>query len=268
MSTTSGTPSPARSVTATDASEPIDREVGGMHLEDAAGVLAHRGDVVVAHRPVGGAHLANARTGRGDEVGQTESVADLDHLATAPDNVAALGQCCHGQDQGGRSIVDHEHVARVRQRGAQSGQRAASTGRARPGGKVELHVDVAGGGHQRIARRGRERRAAEVGVENHAGGVEHGVQRRRVRREVAEDILKQRIWVDGATAHALLAGPHHGAHQWAAEADQRFAQLGAVENDVRRGDGTTRVREHLLQPSRGGGGGRESNPPGRDTRPL
>ena len=69
--------------------------------------------VVAQGRAVGRADLAQARTGGGDQVGQAEPVADLDHLAPADDHLTAGGQRGGGEDEGGGAVVDGEDRAGV-----------------------------------------------------------------------------------------------------------------------------------------------------------
>ncbi len=103
-STTTGTPRVARVADPHGGGEALDAEVARVHLEDAAGVRADGSGVVVQRGAVRRAHLAQPGAGRGDEVGQPEAVAYLDHLAAADDDLAARGQRRRGEDEGGGPV--------------------------------------------------------------------------------------------------------------------------------------------------------------------
>ncbi len=96
--------------------EPLDLVVRRVDLEDHRRVGRDRLLVVGHGRAVGGADLGEPRAGGGEQVGETEPVADLDQLAPADDDLPARGQRGGGQDEGGGVVVDHAGRLRVRAR--------------------------------------------------------------------------------------------------------------------------------------------------------
>ena len=159
--------------------ETFDAKVAGMHLEQAAGVRSDGARVVLQPSAVGGADLAQPSPGRRNEVGQPEAGADLDQLTPADDHLATGGERGGGQYQRGRAVVDHQRVLGVRAGGEQCGASGVPPSGPLAGGQVELHVDVAGRGDQRVDGCSRQRCPTQVGVHHHPGRVQHRAQRRR-----------------------------------------------------------------------------------------
>jgi len=152
-------------------------EVAGQDLEHERGRAGQRALVVREVGAVGGAHLHQARAGGGKDLGDAERAADLDQLAARDHDLAAARVRRHGQQQGRGVVVDDERGLGAGGRDEQAGE-AAQAVAAAPAGAVEL--EVAGGVGERGQRGGdlaRQRRAAEVGVEEDAGGVEHPFER-------------------------------------------------------------------------------------------
>ncbi len=153
------------------------REVAAVHDEDGAGVGADRRLVVGEMRAIGGAHLAEARAAPRENVGDAEGTADLDQLAPADDDLLPGGHGVERQHQGPGRVVHHQRVGGA---GEPRELRAAVIGAtaARAAVQVELEGAVAGrDGLDRADRGGRERRAAEVGVQHDAGGVDDARER-------------------------------------------------------------------------------------------
>ncbi len=186
--------------------EPLDAVVGGVHLEYEAGV---RGDgllVVLGGRPVGGADLPQPGAGTGEQVGKAEPVADLDQFAAADDDLpAAAGQRGGREDEGGRVVVHH---AGRGGRGNRPPQRLDDAAAPLPGPRPRLQVelDVAGPrrGEQRVRRRAAERRAAQVGVHEDAGGVDDRGKRRGGRRQFRRRRVGHQVRGDLAAAGPVL----------------------------------------------------------------
>ena len=127
--------------------------------------------VIVDARAVGGADLAQRRAGARHDLGDAEAIADFDQLAARDYHLAARRQFVERQQQRRGIIVDG------------NGGRAQQPLQQRPGVdialaalagcKIVFQVGVAG----LEGKRG-QRRASQVGVEHHAGGVDDAPQRR------------------------------------------------------------------------------------------
>ena len=160
--------------------EADDAVVGGVHAQQQRGLGRDRALVVGGRRAVRRAHLDQAGAARGEDVGDAEAVADLDQLAARDEHVAARGERAQHEHQRGGVVGDGEPGLGAGQRGDQRRDgvlaRAAAARR-----EVELEVGVAAGdGVGRGQRLAGERRAAEVGVDDHAGGVHDRPQVRRL----------------------------------------------------------------------------------------
>ena len=177
-----------------------------MHAQDDRRAIGDRGGVVGDAGPVGGADLAQDRAGLGHDVRDTKTAADLHQLTARDDDFTAGGQRRQREERR-RGVVVHDH------RGLGAGQAAEESLGVRvppsPGscGEVVFEVGVAGC-ELGDARRGHpgERRPAEVGVNDDAGGVDDGDERRCVRRGQASlDLaLQDRRDLVGAFSRALV----------------------------------------------------------------
>jgi hypothetical protein len=162
--------------------EPGDDEVRRVHLEDEPGLGADRLRVVVQGGPVGGADLAQPRPAGGQQVRDAEAVADLDQLPPAHDDLAARGQGERTQQQGRGVVVHHVHRSRVGHGRGEQGERAAPTPGPRTSDEIEFDICRLSRDRERLHRRPRQRRPAEVRVDDDAGRVDHALQAGRVRR--------------------------------------------------------------------------------------
>ena len=160
--------------------EADDAVVRLVHPEDRRRVGADRALVVGRARAVRRPDLDHPRARAGEDVGDPEPVADLDQLAARDDDLAALGQRRDGKEDGGGVVVDDERGLGA----GQSPERGGDVGLPRPARarlEVELEVRVRGADLLHACeRRRRERRAAEVRVDDHAGRVQHAPQGRRL----------------------------------------------------------------------------------------
>ena len=152
MSTTSGDVEPGQIGDPHRRREPGDVVVRRVDLEHEAGVGSDRVGVVAQVGPVGRADLADPRPGRLHELGQPESVADLDQLAPTDHDLLAGRQCHGGEQQRGGVVVDDVHAARGGNRHGQRGQRTATAAGAATGREVELDVCRPTGRHHRVDR--------------------------------------------------------------------------------------------------------------------
>jgi hypothetical protein len=153
-----------------------------MGAEDGAGVLGQCVGVVRPPRPVRRPHLDEPRAGLPDHVRDAEAAADLDKLAAGDhDLLAGPGQRGGGEQHRSGAVVDGERGLGAGELGEEvlrvSVARAAGAGLRVP---LEVGIALRRSG-DRVARRFGERRAAEVGVDDHAGGVDHAAQRRLLR---------------------------------------------------------------------------------------
>ena len=150
-----------------------------MHLEDERRPRPGRRGVVRQRRPVRGAYLTKPGAGGDEQVGQPEAVADLDQLTPADHDLLGVRAPQRGgrEDQGGRVVVDHRDRLGGRNRPGQGVERTRAAAGADPGGQVELHVAGARRRHDGVHRGGGQRRAAQVGVHQHPGRVDHRGQR-------------------------------------------------------------------------------------------
>ena len=150
-----------------------------MDPQERGGLGADRALVVRGAGPVRRADLDHARARAGEDVGDPEAVADLDQLAARHDDLASLGERCEGE-QDRRGVVVHDE----RRLGTREPpKRLDDVGLPRAalaGLEVELEVRVRPADlHHPLERGSRERRPAEVRVDDHAGRVEDPPQRRR-----------------------------------------------------------------------------------------
>ena len=123
------------------------------------------------------ADLDEPRARAREHVGDAEAVADLDQLAARDEHLAALGERGEREQHGGGVVVDDERRLGAGQR-AQERREVVLARAARARVEVVLEVRVAAADlDDAVERRLRERRAAEVRVDEHAGRVEHAPQR-------------------------------------------------------------------------------------------
>ena len=207
MSTTTGTPSAAELRRDVDgAGEAGDHEVRGVDLEDERGVRADGVGVVGAASTRFVVPTSRSRAPvDGEQVGDAEAVADLDQLAAGDDDLAPGGQRGGDEDERGGAVVDHVRGARggdgaraARRRRLDRGRRGAPVARS----SSTSHVPAATSSARRAA--GGQRRAAEVGVQQHAGGVEHRPQGGGGVGQLVEDGVDDGLRRDLAAPDPLL----------------------------------------------------------------
>ena len=180
-SSITGAPSPHRSSIETSSTNPIERKFDGCTRRIAADAIAsllQRTLVVSQPRAVGRADLDQVGPGLGDHLRDPETAADLDQLASRDDHVASSAAERGGSEQhGAGAVVDDDRRLRAGQLAEQLlDVRVAAAALAGREVQLEVRIALAGAGDS-LARGGRQRRAAEVGVDDHAGGVDHSTQR-------------------------------------------------------------------------------------------
>ena len=228
-----------------------------MHLEQHLGLPRIQGGGVVGRAGlVGGAHLHQPGPAAGQDVGHPEAPADLHQLPPGDGHPPPRRQGGEEEKHGGGVVVDHQGRLRAGE-GAQEGLDGRPPAAPAAGGEVVLQVGIAPGGLSHRRRRPRtERGPAQVGVEHHAGGVDHPPQGGPGQlRAPAEDGLLQLIQAGdgrqrpgpqgGAVLVQHLAGrlPPQGVGQGAAR------QGGAGEKQIHFGQRTQQFRLHR-DPSR------------------
>src|SRR5437762_1570188 len=151
-------------------------EVARVHAKDRASPLGDSRGVVARVRAVRRADLDELRSGPPQDVGNAEATADLDELAARDDDLLAGRECREREQHGGGVVVHDAGILGAGEIGEQS-RRVAVPLAALPGGKVELHAHRARGLGDRGEGARRERRSAEVRLEDHAGRVEDTAER-------------------------------------------------------------------------------------------
>src|SRR5579863_5116616 len=147
-----------------------------MHAKQHARAVVDGALVVGEARAVGGADFAKRGAAFGHDVRNAEAVADFDELSARDDDFAAASQRGQNQKNCSGVVVDHDGgfgsgQAREQTRGVD----VASTARARL--QIVFQVGVMGCGSTNVVGGfGGKRRAAEIGVQDHSGGVDDGPQ--------------------------------------------------------------------------------------------
>ena len=173
-------------------------EVAGKDLEQERRLRADRRLVIREARAVGRSHLHQAGAGGGHDLRDAERAADLHQLAARHHHLSPLRQRRQRDHQRRRVVVDHQGRLGAGER-RQQPLGAAVALPAAAGVEVDLQVAIGVEERREAPRHGcRQRRAAEVGVEEDAGGVEHPPQR------VAEQRLDALGDAAGKTAQGAL----------------------------------------------------------------
>ena len=158
--------------------ETHDAEVARMHLEDQPDAARTRpvaldGLCEVGHaRSVRGAHLDEPGARALADRGQAERATDLHELAPRDDHRLAGGEGVERQQQRRRRVVDDEGGFRSRHLDEEI---LAALSAATTAARLEIHLQVrlpSRPGREARDGRGPERRATEVGVDQHARGVD------------------------------------------------------------------------------------------------
>ena len=215
-----------------------DDEVRRVHLEHEAGVRADGRRVVGAGatRLVVPTSRSRAPVG-GEQVGDAEPVADLDQLAAAM--TISRPPASRASAVATRASAAAPLLTRCAAAAAGTAASSASTAPRprgpRAGGEVELDVAGPGGDVERGPGGGGERRAAEVGVQQDAGGVEHRAQAGGGGGQRVEHGVDDGLGRDLAAAHAVLRGGDGGLDQRAAQPRDGQRDLGLGQHGVGAG---------------------------------
>ncbi len=165
-------------------------EVARMHLQQESGRRADGALVVREPRPVGRADFDDPGAGGSEDLRDAERTADLHQLAPRDDDLAAGGERSERQEQCRRTVVRHPRGLGAGELREQALEPAGAIPPA-PGREIEL--EVTGGGRQPGELRrdvGGQGRAAQVGVQEDSGGVQHPAERRpETRRQAVLEAL-------------------------------------------------------------------------------
>jgi len=156
-------------------------EVRGMSAHDRAHAplaLGLYGALEVGQpRSIGRADLDQPSTRLRDHLGDPKRPPDLHELAAGHDDRTITRQCRGREQDSPRAVVDR-HRRRGTGQLAEQGFDVRLTRPAHARVEVELEIGVAlGHARERLPGAGGQRRAAEVGVHDHASGVDHPSQR-------------------------------------------------------------------------------------------
>ncbi len=216
--------------------EPDDPEVRLVHPQDRPRLARDRLAIVRDAGAVRGADLHQPRARLGEDVGDPEPVADLDQLTAADQHLAAARGRREAQQHGRRVVVHGQPRLRARQARQQDGEvvvpRAAT-----PRRQVVLERRVAGRhlAHP-LDRNLRQRRPAQVGVDDHAGRVQHRTQAGRPsqppRRRLQQTFLSGNLPRRTRFRKHVAQRRHHRLPS--VLVDQRLARAGAQQG-VHRG---------------------------------
>ena len=195
--------------------EALELEVGAVDHQERAGARRDGLLEVAQVGPVGGPDLDEGRAGAAQDVGDAEAAADLDELAARDDHLRGCAADCgtSGGPSRGEGSAAAAPAPTSDGRAWESAARASSTAEASlltetapsapvsrqsaasawwyrsprsPALEVVLEVAVALGRRRHgPGRGGGERRPAQVGVDHHAGGVDHPPERAGGRRRRA-----------------------------------------------------------------------------------
>ena len=83
-----------------------------MDAQDRGRSIRYRGGIVVNPRPVRGADVAELGAAGSENLGDSESAADLDRLTPADQDLTSGGVRLERQEQGGGVVVEHQGALR------------------------------------------------------------------------------------------------------------------------------------------------------------
>jgi hypothetical protein len=162
--------------------EADDAEVRLVHAEEDRRLGPDRRLVVGCARAVRRPHLDQACAGAREHVGDAEAVADLEQLAARDDDLASLRERGEREQYRRRVVVHDERRLRAREPADETVEMILPRS-ALAAHEIELEIRVAARSFEHACERlGRERGAAEVRVDDDAGGVEDAPEAGRARR--------------------------------------------------------------------------------------
>ena len=156
--------------------ETLDAIVRRMHLEDEASLRSDCVRIVLRMRAVGGADLHKLGAGAGHDIRHAEGAADLDQLAARDNRLAAKRERVEDEKHGRRIVIDDGRVFGSGQFANERAQMVVALA-ALALLDIEFKGDrLAHGRVDSLDRFLRQKRAAEIGVQNGSGEVEDGAK--------------------------------------------------------------------------------------------
>ena len=156
--------------------EPDDPEVGLMHLEQRADLPVAPGDgppVVVDPRPVGRSDLDEPGAALLQDVGDPEGTPDFDQLPPGHHHVLPGGEGVE-REQDSAGGIPGDGRGPSRKHGFEEAAEVFLAAPPGAGSEIELEIGVTARGAEDGLRGAlRERRPPQIGVDDHAGGVDH-----------------------------------------------------------------------------------------------
>ena len=154
-----------------------DAEIRGVDAKQQARAVIDRALVVAGAGAVGGAHLAQDGAAFGHDVGDAEAVADFDELAAGDDYFGGFGESIEDEEDGGGVVIDDDGGFGADDFGEEArGVLVAFAALPAPEIVFEIGVVRRGFGDLRGGF-GREGCAAEIRVQDYAGGVDDAPER-------------------------------------------------------------------------------------------
>ena len=155
-----------------------DLVVRRVHRQQECGVGGERAAVVVGGRPIGRAHFAKEGPGGFEDLGDLETAADRDQLASGNEDRASARERGESEVDGRSVVVDDERLFRAEERAGRAAHVVLALA-AVAGRRLVLDGRVTrGDSGDRVAGSLRQRRPAQVRVEEHAGAVDDADDRR------------------------------------------------------------------------------------------
>ena len=152
-------------------------EIRRVDADDGRGARGHRGCVVGGAGAVGGADVDHPGAAEAHHLGDAEAAADLHRLPTGDEHLAPPAERAqHEQHRGG--VVRRDQGVLGPAEGGEEGGDVVVARAPGPPAEVVLEVRVPRRRGHRGARRRPQRRPAQVGVDDDAGGVEDAVRPR------------------------------------------------------------------------------------------
>jgi len=160
------------------ADEALEVEVGAVDFEDEGG-LRGEGLLVVAEMGfIGGTDFDKFGSGGLENFWDAKSAADFHEFGPGDDDfIFALGdEGAEGEDESGGAVVDGGSGFSFEEAG-EGGFEISSPFASGSGGEVELEIGVSGcDGLECAGGAGAERGASKIGMDEDAGGVDHGLE--------------------------------------------------------------------------------------------
>ncbi|OPZ36487.1 MAG: hypothetical protein BWY99_02029 [Synergistetes bacterium ADurb.BinA166] len=194
------------------ADEPLHPEVGRVDLEDCGRPVGYRPLVIPQVGPVGSAGLDQARTGELHDLRYAEGAAYLDELPTGDNHLPASTQRREGQEHGAGVVVHHQPRLRA---GNAPDEPLHVICPAAPSSLGEVELEGAVSPRHRAHRLHspvRQAGAAQVGVDDHPGGVDHRDQAvRRATLQLGQCPGQDRV--EGGLLHSSFEQVRPGARE-------------------------------------------------------